>query len=134
MHRNSDKPAEFDAETYAQGNEIHLGPGHEKHLEHELGHVVQQKQGQVLPTNVENGMPVNENPALEDNAESLQISNSNYTNDTSLPVVQFSRKKRSKNWWLHPKPPKWDTELSQQMEDLDGEDDFDSWTKSKRIR
>jgi len=32
VHYNSGKPAQFNALAYAQGNEIHLGPGQEKHL------------------------------------------------------------------------------------------------------
>jgi hypothetical protein len=50
VHYNSDKPAKLGALAYAQGNEIHLGPGQEKHLPHEAWHVVQQKQGRVNPT------------------------------------------------------------------------------------
>lgn len=50
VHRNSDKPAQLNAHTYAQGTDIHLGAGQEKHLPHEAWHVVQQKQGRVLPT------------------------------------------------------------------------------------
>ena len=50
VHRNSDKPAQLQAHAYAQGTDIYLGPGQEKHLPHELGHVVQQKQGRVKPT------------------------------------------------------------------------------------
>jgi hypothetical protein len=30
VHRNSDKPAQLPAHAYAQGNDIHLGPGQEK--------------------------------------------------------------------------------------------------------
>ena len=45
VHRNSDKPAQLKAHAYAQGTDIHLGPGQEKHLPHEAWHVVQQKQG-----------------------------------------------------------------------------------------
>ncbi|MCB9230021.1 MAG: DUF4157 domain-containing protein [Bacteroidia bacterium] len=50
VHRNSDKPAQLQAHAYAQGTDIHLGPGQEKHLPHEAWHVVQQKQGRVRPT------------------------------------------------------------------------------------
>ena len=44
VHKNSNKPAQLQAHAFAQGNEIHLGPGQEKHLAHEAWHVVQQKQ------------------------------------------------------------------------------------------
>ena len=50
VHRNSDKPAQLQAHAYAQGTDIHLGQGQEKHLPHEAWHVVQQKQGRVKPT------------------------------------------------------------------------------------
>ncbi|MCR2807076.1 eCIS core domain-containing protein [Paenibacillus soyae] len=50
VHYNSDKPKALNALAYAQGNEIHLGPGQEKHLPHEAWHVVQQRQGRVKPT------------------------------------------------------------------------------------
>ena len=50
VHYNSPKPAQLQALAYAQGTDIHLGPGQEKHLPHEAWHVVQQKQGRVRPT------------------------------------------------------------------------------------
>ena len=50
VHQNSDKPAQLNAHAYAQGTDIHLGPGQEKHLPHELGHVVQQKRDTELST------------------------------------------------------------------------------------
>ncbi|GGY13908.1 eCIS core domain-containing protein [Paludibacterium paludis] len=50
VHRNSDKPAQLNAHAYAQGSDIYLGPGQDKHLPHEAWHVVQQKQGRVRPT------------------------------------------------------------------------------------
>lgn len=50
IHYASDKPKEFGALAYAYGNDVYLGSGQEKHLKHELGHVVQQRQGIVKPT------------------------------------------------------------------------------------
>ena len=47
VHYNSEKPAQLQAHAYAQGTDIHLGAGQEKHLPHEAWHVVQQKQGRV---------------------------------------------------------------------------------------
>jgi hypothetical protein len=40
VHANSARPAQVGALAYAQGNEIHLGSGQEKHLAHEAWHVV----------------------------------------------------------------------------------------------
>lgn len=50
VHYNSAQPAQLQAHAYAQGTDIHLAPGQEKHLPHEAWHVVQQKQGRVKPT------------------------------------------------------------------------------------
>ncbi len=50
VHYNSPKPAAIQAHAYAQGTDIHMAPGQEKHLPHEAWHVVQQKQGRVRPT------------------------------------------------------------------------------------
>ncbi|WP_297337930.1 DUF4157 domain-containing protein [Algoriphagus sp.] len=50
VHYNSTKPAQLQAHAFAQGNQIHLAPGQEKHLPHEAWHVVQQRQGKVKPT------------------------------------------------------------------------------------
>ena len=70
VHRNSDKPAQLQAHAYAQGTDIHLGPGQEKHLPHELGHVVQQKQGRVKPTlQMKGKVNVNDDAGLEKEAD-----------------------------------------------------------------
>ncbi len=50
VHYNSPHPANLQAHAYAQGSDIHVAPGQEKHLPHEGWHVVQQKQGRVKPT------------------------------------------------------------------------------------
>jgi hypothetical protein len=70
VHKNSDKPAQLQAHAYAQGTEIHLGPGQEKHLSHEAWHVVQQKQGRVKPTMQMKGkVNVNDDAGLEKEAD-----------------------------------------------------------------
>ncbi|ATF92306.1 Uncharacterised protein [Cedecea neteri] len=71
VHYNSAKPAAVQAHAYAQGSNIHLASGQEKHLPHELGHVVQQAQGRVSPTTTVAGMAVNDNPGLEHEADVL---------------------------------------------------------------
>lgn len=50
VHYNSRKPAAVQAHAYAQGNDIHIAPGQEKHLAHEAWHIVQQRQGRVKPS------------------------------------------------------------------------------------
>ena len=70
VHRNSNKPAQLQAHAYAQGSDIHLGPGQEEHLPHEAWHVVQQKQGRVKPTMQMKGkINVNDNTGLEKEAD-----------------------------------------------------------------
>jgi hypothetical protein len=69
---NSDRPAQLQAHAYAQGNEIHLAPGQEKHLPHEAWHVVQQAQGRVRPTmQMKGGTGINDDAELEAEADSM---------------------------------------------------------------
>ena len=72
VHYHSDKPARFFAHAYTFGTQVHIGPGQERHLPHELGHVAQQKWGMVRPTASINGIPAAENPGLERNADRLE--------------------------------------------------------------
>ena len=65
VHYNSDKPRRIGALAYTQIPQVHIGPGQERHLRHELGHVVQQKQGLVKPTTMIGGLPVNLDQGLE---------------------------------------------------------------------
>lgn len=70
VHYNSAQPAQFNALAYAQGTDIHVAPGQEKHLPHEAWHIVQQKQGRVRPTmQMKAGVPVNDDKALEHEAD-----------------------------------------------------------------
>jgi hypothetical protein len=70
VHYNSEKPSQLNAYAYAQGNDIHLGAGQEKHLPHEAWHVVQQRQDRVqATTQLKQGVPVNDDPSLENEAD-----------------------------------------------------------------
>ncbi len=69
VHYNSDRPARFQALAYTQGTDIHIAPGQEKHLPHEAWHVVQQMQGRVRPTADINGQGLNDDTALEHEAD-----------------------------------------------------------------
>ena len=69
VHYNSSKPATVQALAYTQGTDIHVAPGQEKCLPHEAWHVAQQMAGRVSPTTNVNGMPVNDNAALEHEAD-----------------------------------------------------------------
>lgn len=79
VHRDSSKPAQLTAHAFAQGNNIYLGPGQEKHLPHEAWHVVQQKQGRVKSTlQLKSGALVNDQPELEKEADEMGAKASRY--------------------------------------------------------
>jgi hypothetical protein len=70
VHYGSEKPAQLNALAYAQGTDIHVAPGQEKHLPHEAWHIVQQAQGRVTPTmQLQGGLQVNDNEGLEHEAD-----------------------------------------------------------------
>ena len=72
VHYNSPQPAQLNALAYAQGTDIHVAPGQEQHLPHEAWHVVQQAQGRVQPTvQMRTGVPVNDDPGLEQEADEM---------------------------------------------------------------
>lgn len=70
VHYNSSQPAQLNALAYAQGTDIHVAPGQEKHVPHEAWHVVQQKQGRVqATTQMKENIPVNDDVTLEREAD-----------------------------------------------------------------
>lgn len=72
VHYNSQRPAQLGALAYAQGREIHLGPGQEHALPHEAWHVVQQAQGRVRPALQAKGGPaINDQQHLEREADAM---------------------------------------------------------------
>ena len=73
VHYNSDKPAQLRALAYTQGTQVYVGPGQERYLKHELGHVIQQKMGIVRPTKTQNGISINDSPDLEQMANQIAI-------------------------------------------------------------
>lgn len=79
VHYNSDKPATVQALAYTQGTDIHVAPGQEKHLPHEAWHVAQQMAGRVEPTTEVGGMPVNDNAALEHEADVMGAKANSYS-------------------------------------------------------
>lgn len=86
VHYNSPTPAQVGALAYAHGTHIHLGPGQEKHLPHEGWHVVQQMQGRVRPTTQYKGVGVNDNPALEREADVMGQRAANLNTLVASPV------------------------------------------------
>jgi hypothetical protein len=89
VHPNSAKPAQLDALAYAQGNDIHLGPGQEQHLPHEAWHVVQQRQGRVKPTMQAKGTAINDDQGLEQEAD-VMGARANQAGRQSLSMTEVS--------------------------------------------
>ena len=72
VHYNSAKPAQLQAHAYAQGADIRVASGQDRHLPHEAWQVVQQQQqGRVQPTVQLAGGRVNDDAALEREADSM---------------------------------------------------------------
>lgn len=72
VHYNSALPARLDALAYTQGNRVEIGSGQERHLPHELGHVVQQKLGIVRANAVHSsGVALNTEDRLEHQADEI---------------------------------------------------------------
>ncbi len=69
VHYHSSRPAQVQALAYTQGTDIYVGPGQEQHLAHEAWHVVQQKQGRVQATLQSRGVAINDDVALEREAD-----------------------------------------------------------------
>lgn len=94
VHYNSAKPAQLNALAYAQGTDIHVGPGQEKHLPHEAWHVVQQAQGRVKPTmQMKDGQPVNNDKNLEAEADVMGEKGANEKSTSAISI----QKKNSLN-------------------------------------
>ena len=92
VHLNSDKPAQMKAHAYAEGNQIHVASGQEKHLAHEAWHVVQQKENRVSPTTKINGLNVNTDKSLEKEADVMGAKASSLGSDFEESSIQLKSK------------------------------------------
>lgn len=96
VHYNSAKPAQMNAHAYAQGTDIHVAAGQEKHLPHEAWHVVQQAQGRVRPTKqMKENVAINDDAGLEHEADvmgakALQLKTDHSPTSHSLSNIQNS--------------------------------------------
>ena len=92
VHYNSDKPGQLQAHAYAQGTDIHVASGQEKHLPHEAWHVVQQKQGRVQPTfQMKGKVNINDDAGLEKEADSMGMKalNQTQTSEINKPLASI---------------------------------------------
>ena len=109
VHYNSAKPAQLNAHAYAQGTEIHLASGQEKHLPHEAWHVAQQKQGRVKPTMQMKGkVNVNDDEGLEKEAD---VMGAKALIKTNVLISDNIRQRVPLNSLAHVKQLKIDTDL-----------------------
>ncbi|GED57382.1 DUF4157 domain-containing protein [Brevibacillus formosus] len=77
IHPESSVASQIGAVAFAQGNDIHFAPGTyqpetqsgQQLLGHELTHVVQQRQGRVKANVPDASLPINDDPALEAEAD-----------------------------------------------------------------
>ncbi|TND02442.1 MAG: hypothetical protein FD123_4115, partial [Bacteroidetes bacterium] len=93
VHYNSSQPAQLNALAYAQGGDIHVASGQEKHVPHEGWHVVQQRQGRVQPTTSVNNVAVNDNAGLETEADvmgskAMQLKTTEFFPGNDLPGMK----------------------------------------------
>ena len=88
VHYNSSQPATLQAYAYAQGTDIHIAPGQEKHLPHEAWHVVQQKQGRVKATKQMKGkINVNDDIGLEKEADVMGAKAAQLSNTSTQQFI-----------------------------------------------
>lgn len=90
VHCNSPRPAALGALAFAQGGNIHLGPGQEQHLPHEAWHVVQQKQGRVRATRHVGGTAINEDRVLERESDAMGTRAATHAHSTPIPPAPRS--------------------------------------------
>jgi hypothetical protein len=79
VHSNSGKARMVGALAYTQGSSVHFAPGQynpksqsgQRILGHELAHVMQQREGRVQPNTRRKGVAVNDQTALEKEADDM---------------------------------------------------------------
>ncbi|MFC5741469.1 eCIS core domain-containing protein [Dyella tabacisoli] len=79
LHANSTRASHLQAEAFTEGRDIHMAPGYwapdtskgQQLLGHELGHVLQQRSGRVSATSQLGGSGLNNDPALEREADAF---------------------------------------------------------------
>jgi predicted SprT family Zn-dependent metalloprotease len=97
VHYNSSQPARLNALAYTQGRDIHVAPGQERHLPHEAWHVVQQKQGRVAPTLRIDGVAVNDDQRLEQEAQTMGRMASHAASPPLATVSQLASQSHREN-------------------------------------
>jgi len=71
LHLNSEEPAKLNAKAYAQNRDIHVAPGQETSIPHEVWHIVQQMQGRVKARKQKDSQAINDDSELEQEADTM---------------------------------------------------------------
>ena len=95
VHYNSSKPERLHALAYTQGRDIFVAPGQNKHLGHEAWHVVQQMQGRVSPTSQMKGVNINDDSALEHEADIMGDKAIQFKINNQNTIIQSEKKQSS---------------------------------------
>lgn len=70
VHYNSASPAQLESQAYAEGSNIIIDPGSEKHQPYKAWHVVQQKEERIKSTLSAHGkLEINNDEGLENEAD-----------------------------------------------------------------
>ena len=85
VHTGSDMPTQLRESAYAQGDNIHLAPGQERHLPHEAWHVIQQAPGRVKPRVQIAAESINDDSGLEREAAAMGTKAAGTLPDTTKP-------------------------------------------------
>ena len=93
VHYNSPRPTQLNALAYAQGTDIHVAPGQQKHLPHEAWHIAQQSQGRVKPTTQVKGVAINDNSSLEREADVMGAKAATVQTKATTQAVDKRKKK-----------------------------------------
>lgn len=104
INKNSSKAVNLGANAYTRGSQIHFAPGHynpqtrqgKKLIAHELTHVVQQHRQPVRANNLYHGTPVNNHPALEQEADQMALKAVNMHSQDTLNTAWLSHLDRQK--------------------------------------
>lgn len=90
VYYNSDLPDQHDALAYTEGTNVYIATGQEKHLMHELWHVIQYKQGRVKATSKVNKKPLDNREQMEHEAETIPTKVLQHPIDSTATIEEVS--------------------------------------------
>ncbi|WP_238177908.1 DUF4157 domain-containing protein [Paenibacillus contaminans] len=105
IHEGSEA-SDIGALAYTKGSDVHFAPGKydpfsqsgQELLGHELAHVVQQRQGRVRANTMVNGVPVNDDRGLEQEADDMGRKAASFT---VAPLAESAQRKADASHQVH---------------------------------